>query len=680
MSDGVLKLTSDEPITMPATLASAGPAEWLWVEEAAARAGLKSDGALRRRCLEEWQHKMLARKAKRPNGQEAWQVSSLADPRFARVKSADQLSDQFDLTQLTDERRTILLERERIVKQYLEAKSAGTILGLKTPDIIERFLATLVTHLSVGRSTLHGWVAAWKESGRAGLVDHRWEKERPRDDGYPIYREALLRAFLDKRPKSLRICHEIAATIAEQQGEIAPSETTARRIIDSLPEHIRTRRREGEKAYEDKHLQFIERDYSTIDSNEIWNADHHRFDVMVNAGPDEKGKTRYLRPWLHAWQDVRSRKIVGWSIVLHDPNADLILRTFNRAMESHFVPKRVYLDNGKDFDAKVLQSRTKKQRRAGVQLSAAEIAHIGGAFTMMQIGVMHCWPYHGQSKPIERFFRTVCERFSVLWESYCGRDTVSRPEDHADKLAAGHAPTLEEFTAAFGEWVENDYHHRVHLGDSMHGQTPHQVWEACLQTRRTLPAELRDFACRSKVTVTVQQNGVKWKGLGWGRGMSALIDRLGEKVQIAINVEDLSSVLVIGLEGPHKGKLICRAPANEKGSWQADSQGLREAIAEKRRQVKRNRDYFEHRPKAPLDVADIMLLNAAKKAQAPAVRQSTGTDDLPMQHVQTAFDGELTSLSKAVQAQIEPPADSASAGFVMSMSNLMASRQEDPNE
>jgi hypothetical protein len=671
-----LKLTSDVSPAMPA---HEGPIEWLWLEDASARAGLKSDGALRRRCFEEWQHNQLARKVVRENGRESWQVASIADPRFIRVKSPEALTDQFDVTQFTEAQRTILLERERIVRAYVEQRSAGIVLGLKPDEVIQRFIAGLVTPLAVSRSTLHGWHAAWRKSGRAGLVDQRWLKERPRDEAYPIYREQLLRAFLDKRPKSIRLCHEIAATIAEQQGERAPAETTARRIIDALPEDVRTRRREGEKAYEDKHLQYIDRDYSTIDSNDIWNADHHRFDVMVNVGVDERGKPKFARPWLHAWQDVRSRKIVGWSIVLHDPNADLILRTFNRAMDAHFVPGKVYLDNGKDFDAKVLQSVTKKQRRAGVQLSAAEVAQIGGAFTMLGIGVMHCWPYHGQSKPIERFFRTVCERFSVLWETYCGKDVLSRPEDHAEKLAAGHAPTLEELTAAFTEWLENDYHHRIHLGDSMHGQTPAQVWQQCLQTRRTLPAELRDFACRSKITVTVQQNGVKWKGLTWGTGMPQLIERLGEKVQIAINVDDLSSVLVIGCEGKHAGKLICRAPATQKGSWLGNSQAHREAIAAKRRQAKLNRQHQQQRTQMAMDIPDLMLSAAAKKAQAQQQALArTGTDDVPMQHVRTAFDGEFASLSKAVQTQIEPPVESG--GFSMSLSNLMASRQEDHHE
>jgi hypothetical protein len=41
--------------------------------------------------------------------------------------------------------------------------------------------------------------------------------------------------------------------------------------------------RHGEEAYVNHAEPFLEGDYSTLESNELWNADHHPFDVLVKV-------------------------------------------------------------------------------------------------------------------------------------------------------------------------------------------------------------------------------------------------------------------------------------------------------------------------------------------------------------------------------------------------------------
>ena len=59
---------------------------------------------------------------------------------------------------------------------------------------------------------------------------------------------------------------------------------------------------------------------------------------------DERGQR--CRPWLTAWQDVRSRKIVAWAIYSHAPNSDPILSTFRQAVLQQGAPVSVIIDNG----------------------------------------------------------------------------------------------------------------------------------------------------------------------------------------------------------------------------------------------------------------------------------------------------------------------------------------------
>jgi transposase InsO family protein len=91
----------------------------------------------------------------------------------------------------------------------------------------------------------------------------------------------------------------------------------------------------------------------------VWNADHHQFDVMVS----HEGRT--CRPWLTAFQDVRSRKILGWHISADGGNTDTILSAMVLAMDAAGVPEETYFDWGKDFASKAVGGVARKLRMAG---------------------------------------------------------------------------------------------------------------------------------------------------------------------------------------------------------------------------------------------------------------------------------------------------------------------------
>lgn len=145
----------------------------------------------------------------------------------------------------------------------------------------------------------------------------------PGDDVDPFFTILRDLYFSTRRP-SLRQCWSDAREIAAEQGVGQRSYDQSKRYIRSLPKAAVLMHREGDKAYGDKAEPFIERDFGQLASNELWCADHHQFDVWVSAG----GKL--VRPWLTAWQDLRSRMIVGWKIFAHDPNQDVILEAAGR--------------------------------------------------------------------------------------------------------------------------------------------------------------------------------------------------------------------------------------------------------------------------------------------------------------------------------------------------------------
>ena len=473
--------------------------------------------------------------------------------------------------------------------------------------------------------------------------------------------DEVKRLWLGLRRLKLTVCHEIACLKAAEQGWEIRSRKTCERAIAKIPKAVALKLRFGEEAFVNEAEPYIERDYTTLRSNEIWCGDHHRFDVMVNAD----GKID--RPWLTAWQDMRSRKIVGWRIFAHDPNSDTILQALKDGCLNHGVPESVYIDNGKDYDARSLTGLTKKERREASRQKVEFTPDPASVFPALDIKVIHCWIYHGQSKPIERFFGTV-ETRTPVWPTYCGKDVLSKPEDLQKQIDRGNAPTLEEFSEWFSAWVNSWNASHEHSGQGMNGQTPDAVFSANLSSKRTAPAELLEVLMlpRSK-PVTVGQNGVTLDGLRYGSHEPALFPHQREKVTLAFDHDDRSRVMVFDAQG----KFICVATANEQLPANATSQEIRDAVKVKGQGRKRVREYIDQRPRMVEDLPDLLVRARARK-QTAATPSQTGPANPPpsLVPIRTPLEAQLpaiqrvleaVSFRKAVGAEGAAPADVAAS-------------------
>ncbi len=652
MSEFTLKLHTDEPEPQIQRTTAHGT-RWLWLDDAARLLGLKNVGTLRNKCLSTWGPKLLARKAKDKDGQEKWQVSELADPRLIQVKPAED-RQALDLGSLTDEQRRKIIERERVVTEWQKFLDAGELLGQSEALITPRFISSQEkAGIKLSRGTLYRWRAAYRDSGRVGLIDPRWhiEGQGARDE-HPIYTETLKRIFLNQRQLSKRQCHERACAKAEEAGETPPSYKTAQRILNAIPRDTVILLREGETAYTNKVAKFIQRDYTSFAVNEWWVSDNMRFDVIVRT-PDGE----LCRPWLHSWMDMRSRLIVGYEVMLHDANAELVLRVLRRAIRRHGKPLNAYLDNGREYDNRVMQGRTKQQRheiqqarRVGA-LDVPARQRVGGAFGNLGIDVTHAEAYHGQSKNIERWHRRIHDQFDRDFASYCGTDVTRKPDDLAEKLATDQIPTLEYFATAFEQWVDG-YNSVGHMGHGMDGKSPRAVYAECLVAERPVDEASLRLACSLDVTCTVRQNGVFWQGVSWH---SFELDPLiGQKVRVFIDTERLDDVVVCRTDG----SVICLAKADRRVAQGASSQDIREAKAEMRRNKKKVRAYFEARPRMALDTVELMQMRQAKLAKAEDDRvAATGTDDVPptIQPARTPFDDQSNALRSAIDRAAPMP-------------------------
>jgi hypothetical protein len=165
-----------------------------------------------------------------------------------------------------------------------------------------------------------------------------------------------------------------------------------------------------------------------------------------------------------------------------------------RAIQKHGPPEHLYVDNGKDY---------KKVARGAMPgyLSESPLAPQGwwrkeleeisntGLLARLGIAVTHCIPHHPQSKHVERFFRTVHERYDRCWPAYTSGSPATRPDateaqmvEHRKLLRAGRVgesrhPLASAFIAGCLAWME-EYNETPHDGEGMNGASPFEVFNA----------------------------------------------------------------------------------------------------------------------------------------------------------------------------------------------------------
>ena len=146
---------------------------------------------------------------------------------------------------------------------------------------------------------------------------------------------------------------------------------------------------------------------------ELWVGDFCHGPQVIEGR--KKGKAILL-----AIIDDYSRYVVGASFSLGESTRE-VEEIFKEAILSFGLPDRLYVDNGPSFRSNFLSTAC---------------ANIG-------IGLVHSKPYDSPSRgKIERFFRTVRERFLIL---------------HKEKEL-----TLMELNEKFRQWLGQEYHLRKH--------------------------------------------------------------------------------------------------------------------------------------------------------------------------------------------------------------------------
>lgn len=346
--------------------------------------------------------------------------------------------------------------------------------------------------------------------------------------------------------------------------------------------------RHGEKRLNDIVLPYIQRDYSKIEVGDIAVADGHtlNFDILNPF----TGKPKRMA--LIVLYDMKSSYPLGWEIMPTE-NVRSIASAFRRGILTlGFSPLIFYLDNGKGFRARYFAG-TPDFRESG----------FSGLFERLGSNVIYAWAYHGQSKPVERFFASFGE-MERLAPSYTGTSIENKPPRMLrnekwhikmwERIAGGATPTLEEAHWMVAEWFAK-YVHREQQDGHLKGQRPIDVFregQARVQARDDFdvrvktPEELAYLMMSQQIT-KLYRNGIRFMGAYFYH--EALFPYSKEKdanqFLVKYDIEDLESILVFS----EAGEFVCRAfrtdtvhPAAAYLGTDEDVQKLQEQIAMKR--------------------------------------------------------------------------------------------------
>lgn len=334
---------------------------------------------------------------------------------------------------------------EDTVKEALALKRRENSTGKLTALAVER---------GTSLRTLYRKMEAYKKEGILGLVSSAYrapgegmtgKKRRAVTPEQEKYIKAL--ALRWPPPTGVYIYEELQR-VSEAKGWSLPSRQTVYRVIQDIRRPEKELGQWGDKAYEAKYMPKIKRDYTRLLAMEEIVGDGHTFDVFVSH------QGRPVRPELSAWEDLRTRKLVGWCITVK-ANSESIGMALYHAVTTHGIPGTIYVDNGKDY-----------------------LSHyIEDVCGRLDINIRNCIPKTPRSKAVESLFKTVNRKFAIHLPGYCSGDPKKRHVDFNEKKLhkQGRLLTLEEFVKRWEQWVEwyNNQHVHSELED-----TPANVYDS----------------------------------------------------------------------------------------------------------------------------------------------------------------------------------------------------------
>jgi transposase InsO family protein len=309
--------------------------------------------------------------------------------------------------------------------QRLVADGTGVVAAVKQVGKANR----------VSAATIHRWRAAVKGVHPGDWLPRLapgWTGRTAVAEITPKAWDFFLALYLTPEQRSVPHCYQLLKEAAAEHGWEVASERTFQRRVQNLDPRVKKLKREGEGALLEQMRPPFERTVQSLHAMEALSGDGYTHNLQVRFPSGNVG-----RPTTWFWQDVRSRKIVGYQPD-ESENGDQIRRALGHVVERYGIPNHVTIDNTRAAANKAMTGRAPGRQRFGT--------HDGDALGILpQLGIQVHWTSipggkgHGQAKPVERIFGKggigeYVDKHPKAAGAYTGRNTQEKPHNHGERV------------------------------------------------------------------------------------------------------------------------------------------------------------------------------------------------------------------------------------------------------
>lgn len=323
----------------------------------------------------------------------------------------------------------------------------------------------------------------------------------------------------------------------------APHPRTIYREVNKLSPHLKTLKREGERAAFLKFNSWLG-GVKVSRALERVEVDHTKLDIFVI---DERTGLPIGRPWLTMAIDIHTGMPVGFHLGFDNPSWMSVMSCLRHAIlskaevckeigglrnawDAHGVPEMLVVDNGKEFHSKQFEM----------------------ACEHLNIHVLHTQARCPWLKgSVERFFGTLNKRILARMPGYTFSNVVDKGDYDPKKNAVMDMPTLK---ALLYRWIVDIYIQRVKRTTN---DIPARRWrESVAKYPQRFPANMSDLnvAMYSTEKRVIHGYGIEFENIKYNSPeLGKLREEFGSKTEVTFRYDpnDLGKIHVIH---PKSGK------------------------------------------------------------------------------------------------------------------------------